>query len=205
MNGVAIRLFRLDLEPAALTRCRAVLDADERAQADGIEDPAARRTFVAGRGLLRFSLAAVLGRTPASLAFAVSAFGKPVLADDGISRPLDFSLAHARNLLALAWRFGGALGIDIEDCRRQDLGDLDSIAGHAMTAREQRYLAALPGARRRRAFYELWTRKEALAKASGCGFSIPPAVIAPDDVQSWRGFTVRDLALPPGFAGALAF
>jgi 4'-phosphopantetheinyl transferase len=205
MSGVTIRLFRLDTDAAAFSRCLAVLDREERARADIIMDATARRRFVAAHGILRFSLAEVLSRAPDSLAFAHTPYGKPVLMEHGTPHPLHFSLAHARGLMALAWRFGGALGIDIEDCRRQRLRDLDSIMAHAMTVSEQSRLRMLPGPRRRRAFYRLWTRKEALAKAAGHGFSVAPADIAPDGRRRWRGFAVRDLALPYGFAGALAF
>ncbi len=201
--SVASRILSLDLPEAALCRCGAVLDARERARAEEFTDETPRRRFIAARGLLRFTLAAATGGSAAALSFAYGPFGKPYLVENGKPHRLRFSLAHAGGLLALAWSCGGEVGIDIEIPRAEITEDLDALMEHVLSGRERKRLRRLSPAARVAAFYRLWTRKEALAKALGAGFSIAPAAVAAGG-RSWRGFGVRDLALPAGLFGALA-
>lgn len=202
--SVAVRILRLDLREDALRRCDAVLDEGERARAEQISDKAARRRFAAARSLLRVSLAGVLGCAPQALVIASGPFGKPYLSENGEPHPLKFSLAHAGNFLALAWSYAGEVGIDVEIPRPRLARDLDGLIAHVLNDAEGKRLRRLAPAAREAAFYRLWTRKEALAKAAGTGFSVAPAAIAARKGRSWRGFTVRDLALPAGVFGALA-
>lgn len=202
--SVGVRVFSLDLRRAALARCAAVLDAHERARADEFAEAAARDKFIAAHGLMRFALAAVAGGAPAALSFVRGPFGKPYLSEGGKPHPLKFSLSHAGCFMALAWSCAGEVGIDIETPRAALSRDLDGLIAHVLSGAERKRLRRLAPAPRAAGFYRLWTRKEALAKASGVGFSLSPAAIPADKARRWRGFRVRDLVLPPGLFGALA-
>ncbi len=61
--------------------------------------------------------------------------------------------------------------MDVELVR--PLPDAEGVARSFFTKGERDALAALPEERRLRAFYETWTRKEALLKAFGSGLTVP--------------------------------
>jgi 4'-phosphopantetheinyl transferase len=92
------------------------------------------------------------------------------------------------------------------------------LAVRFFSPRERAALAVLAPGVRARAFFDVWTRKEAYVKARGLGLAMPldsfdvaaapaatDALLAtrPDSGDAAR-WTVRDLAAPPGYAAALA-
>lgn len=71
------------------------------------------------------------------------------------------SFSYTSHYMAMAVSFSGAVGVDIEDTRREF--DFEGIAEFAFTEQERRSLQS-PGD-----FYRIWTAKEALIKAAGLG------------------------------------
>ena len=63
----------------------------------------------------------------------------------------------------------GGIGVDIE--AERNLSDLEAVARRFFARDEVQRLEALPGAERRKAFFECWSRKEAVLKATGEGIS----------------------------------
>ena len=108
------------------------------------------------------------------------------------------------------------IGVDIE--RIRPLDDLVGVARSAFSARECSELFSLASSEQQAAFFRVWTRKEAVLKALGTGFSLPSRsfdvsvlpgdgpdlITAPAGAQSAEGWTVLDLPVPGGFAAALA-
>jgi 4'-phosphopantetheinyl transferase len=191
-----------------------MLSPDERARADRFRSPRDRDRFVAARGLLRSILAGYLDRDPAALRFAYGPFGKPELAE-GAGVLLRFNVAHAgdRALYAVAW--GRQVGVDLEPVRA-DL-EIAEVAELALTPDERDLIDSLPPERRPECFAALWTRKEALAKATGLGLGLPfdrldaggvgdPATrtVCDDLLPDGRRWSLRSLDVGPGFAAALA-
>jgi 4'-phosphopantetheinyl transferase len=168
-----VSVHGVDLRPddEVEAACLAVLDHEERRRAERFKVARPRRQFVITRAALRLLLGKRLGRPPDALAFAAGPHGKPFLVADGPA-PLGFNVSHSgdRALVAIG---PGALGIDIE-CLARD-ADLDLVAKGVFTAAEQAALQARAGAGRVALFFRLWTVKEALIKARGCGFAYPPA------------------------------
>src|SRR5207248_1639166 len=152
-------------------------------------------TTKSSRGALRVILAGYLRQPAASLDLAADANSKPFLRENDAPAPLRFSLAHTDGvaLVAVAWQREVGVDIEREAPDRADLG----VARRMFTADETLALAGMPPALRCRAFFALWTAREAYAKAIGRGLEAmndtPPA-----------GWTVRQLALGPGYAGAVA-
>ncbi len=90
------------------------------------------------------------------------ASGKPIAVDETGRSSLSISASHSGSRLALACASGGIVGVDVERHRARDFA---ALAGHAFGAVEQE-LVANGG---ERAFYRIWTLREAIAKATGAG------------------------------------
>jgi len=117
----------------------------------------------------RILLGRYLGISPQEVSFGESAKGKPLL------EGLEFSISHTTGLSALAVAQDLVLGIDIEE--RAPLPELALLAQRIMTSLEWAHVSTLPEAERVRAFYRLWTAKEAYLKNLGIGFEIEPHTI----------------------------
>ena len=189
--------------PADAPGLVALLDAAERDRLDRFRRPADRARYLAAHALTRLVLADAVGTTPGALVFdrtcrCGAQHGKPVLPGGP-----GFSLTHAGDLVGVAVHPGGAVGLDVEQVR--GLTDIAAMAAHVCSPHE-----AVPD---REAFFALWTRKEALLKATGTGLATPMSAITlgPSGVQRWTGedaprepLWLRDLHPAPGYRGAVA-
>ncbi|HEX6939792.1 MAG TPA: 4'-phosphopantetheinyl transferase superfamily protein [Longimicrobiales bacterium] len=156
----------LDADPTAHARLERVITPEERARAARLRDPVAARRFAAARGFLRTLLGAYLDRPADAVRILVDRAGKPRLPSPA---PLDvrFNVSHSGGHALVAVARGIEVGVDIE-CEAPR-GPVDRLARRVLAARERRMLERLDGADRLRAFLAIWTRKEALVKAIGCG------------------------------------
>ena len=166
------------------------------------------------RAALRAIVCRRLGCSNRDLAFGLSHHGKPFALVNGIPAPVSFNVGHSglHGLIAVAP--AGRIGVDVEV--RRSRPDLVGTVRTIMSPRETRVLAGSPDAEMNYQLYRVWTLKEALAKASGLGFSldltgvsIPPAMLdgkrtgelrlPHDPAVRWR---IEDLGNPQ-FAAAL--
>ena len=136
-----------------------------------------RRRFITHCAFMRRILANFAGADPAVLTFRDGLHGKPRVdlpagSTGGLLSTLDFNLSQSENILAMAVVFGGEVGIDIE-VRSPDV-DYMAIAQSHFTYAECARLRALPALEAIPAFYRLWTRLEAMAKAEGRGLALLP-------------------------------
>ncbi len=136
------------------------------------------------------------------------AHGKPFLAaPDGT--PLFFNLSHAGEKMAFLFSTGGKVGIDLETLDHP--GDLARIAARSFHPDEIRELEDVPDIEKRRTFFRIWTKKEALLKGQGTGLTRETSAFAfgplPDgswqvkkglreDDASWR---LYEIAAPDGY------
>jgi 4'-phosphopantetheinyl transferase len=190
-----------------------LLDAHERERLARFRRPGDRARYLAAHALARLVLGGP-GRAAAALTFdrtcrCGAAHGKPVLPGGP-----GFSLSHAGELVGVAVRPGGAVGLDVEQVR--DLADLPAMAAHVHSPSE-RARGAAPD---RAAFFRTWTRKEALLKATGDGLATPMTAITlgvdgavaewTDAEQAGAGRTaggrwwLRDLCPAPDHPAAVA-
>lgn len=79
---------------------------------------------------------------------------------------IDFNISHSGNCVACAVAVGSKVGIDIEQIRAIKLSDL----GCVLNDKEHELVNASAG--RNKSFYEIWTKKEAIVKADGCGLNV---------------------------------
>lgn len=144
------------------------LSAAEQERLQRFSRPEPARLFLAGRILLRGSLAGVLGCAPGDLDFGENAWGKPTLL--GPASPWQFNLSHSHGWLALALSRIGAVGVDTEYTDRPNA--LPALARRYFSAHEQAWLAEVDGMCWRQRFFDIWTLKEAYIKAVGKGLAI---------------------------------
>jgi 4'-phosphopantetheinyl transferase len=194
----------------------AVLDPGELERGAKFHFEVDRARHAVSHGLLRTLVGGYLGMSPAALCFGEGEHGKPLLAasDDG---GLAFNLSHSGDCALIALTRNGNIGVDVE-CwtERIDGPGIARIATSVFSLAERAALAKLDPAAKRAAFYSIWSRKEAYIKATGLGvsrgldhFDVSHGADArlladrsrTDGVDGW---TVFDLALGPGYSGAVA-
>ena len=194
-----VHLWVADLDPEpieAARRLEATTQA-ERDRASRYRRPEDAHRYLYAHGVLRLILGDYLASDPVALRICTEENGKPYL-DDG---SIHFNLSHSGNLALIAVAEGRQVGVDVEQLR--PMPDLDNLAARICGPGELRTLADLAEPDRRRAFFALWTRREALAKATGEGISAVFRDDLPDHVgqDRWTLIDINDL---PGYAACVA-
>ncbi len=201
----ALAVFRLPL-PNDIDSITSLLSAAEQARAQRYHRPIDQLRFVAGRGLLR-TVVGQYTRQPANqIVIDIGPTQKPALRH---TPDLHVNLAHAGGWIMLAVS-DKPVGIDVEAI--DYTFDYQLITESSFSQIEQQ--AIQKAVDPRRAFYESWTRKEALVKATGTGitdnFDQIPALIGPhsipqiglDDAGSW---IVQPFAVNEQHPAAIAY
>jgi 4'-phosphopantetheinyl transferase len=167
-----IDIWRIDLnrDPASVDSLFELLSADERARADRFVFAKDRLHFIVGRGSLRKILGGYLGIPPEDISFSVRHYGKPYLSSD--CHGLRFNLSHSRGTAIIAISRDREVGVDIEFVDRNF--DFLGVAPSVFSADEVARIRSLPAELQAERFFAAWTRKEALLKAMGDGFSTQP-------------------------------
>lgn len=151
------------------------LATDEVARAKRTSDPAARRQFVAGRTLLRGALGRATGVAPEALHLRYGKGGKPFLPGGP-----PFSLSHSGDSVVVAvgtgGPVGGRVGVDVEVVR--PVRRIAAVVRRRFAPEESTWWAQAPPHRRVAAFFQVWSRKEAVAKALGGGLAVPGSAFA---------------------------
>jgi 4'-phosphopantetheinyl transferase len=111
---------------------------------------------------------------------------------------LAFSISHSGAWTAVAVSHA-PVGIDLE--RVVPLPELHDVAALAFTPAERHGLARCAAPLKETWFYDCWTRKEALAKAMGCGFRDGPQSVDTAAAPGWRFIRWSP---EPGYAGCVA-
>lgn len=196
------------MDPEAAPALVGLLDDHERVRLSRLRRPADRARYLAAHALVRLVLAPLAGTVPGALAFdrtcrCGAPHGKPVLRGGP-----GFSLSHAGELVGVAVRADGPVGLDVEQVR--DVADLDALAEHVRSPAERARGDLDPAA-----FFRTWTRKEALVKATGDGLTAPMTAITltvdKPGVERWIGpgapsgpMWLHDLSPVPDHPAAVA-
>lgn len=189
-----------------------LLDEAERSRWSGYRRDEDRQRFLAGCALAKLALAAsgaghgdpariILDRNCARCG---KPHGKPAAAGSG----LELSVSHSGDRIAVAVTEVAPVGIDVE--RQRELGDLESLSRYVLADSER---AAVTSSAE---LLVLWSRKEAVTKATGDGLGVPfkdVVVSGPGDparLIAWPyprapgTVTLADLDLGPGYSASLA-
>jgi phosphopantetheinyl transferase len=186
-----VRLDAPDFPHDALT---ASLEPQERQRAARMRIGGGH--WAAAHGAQRVILASYLGVPAATLRFSAGESGKPRLTD---VPGLEFSFARTDGLAVLAVASDREIGADVE--RENERTDIEFVAREFLAPEEAAALAATPPDQRRSAFFRAWARHEARLKLHGQGLT---GVRVECARALHANVIVRPLALPPGFAGAVA-
>ncbi|HEX3999205.1 MAG TPA: 4'-phosphopantetheinyl transferase superfamily protein [Pirellulales bacterium] len=131
-----------------------------------------RQTRLTARALVRVVLSHHAGIHPASWRLVFGTHGKPAIAAPAGLESLHFNLTHTEGLLICAVSRAGDIGVDAEVNSRPV--DIEQVARHFFSSREQQRLAELPPAVRTNGFFEQWVLKEAYLKGLGSGLTQSP-------------------------------
>jgi 4'-phosphopantetheinyl transferase len=149
-----------------LAKLYTVLNQEEQQRAARYHFERDRTRFIVARGLLRYLLSAYLNKPAVDIVFEYGPQGKPTVADSTVQ----FNVSHSDDCVLIGIGYHHPLGVDVEHMMRTI--EIDSIAARFFTTNEARQIQALSGIAQRRAFFNVWTRKEALLKAIGSGLSL---------------------------------
>lgn len=171
-------------------RYLALLDSLEQGRHQAYRQEIDQRRFLTGRVLAKTVLGERLGRAPETVEFDATCddcgkpHGKPRLPG------VEFSISHSGDRIGLALT-SAAVGLDVEAATRRAE---DTLISYALNETEQQALAGLSAEERVSTFFQYWTRKEALMKATGRGLRIPLQSIT---LSGARLVECTDAALDP--------
>ena len=195
-SGGGVEVWRVDLDGGPVG-VRPLEEEVERAQR--LRDEVARARFLTSRAWLRLVLGDRLGVDHHGLRFTYGERGKPSVVGGGDVR---FSLSRSGSVCHSAVTSGREGGVDVARIRHDV--DHEAVARQLFAPAEIETLDRLTGAARTDAFFSLWTRKEAVVKASGIGLGdgLDGFDARPDTVAD--RWSVRSLDVGAGCAAAVA-
>jgi 4'-phosphopantetheinyl transferase len=215
-NEIHVWATTLAAPPSVLENFATTLSPEEKERAYKFKFEKHRNRFIAGRGALRAILAPYLRANAAKLRFVYSANGKPALAEEFAGDGIHFNLAHSEEMVLVAVTRMGAVGVDVEGVR--PVKDVEELVARFFSQRESEAFRKVSDDQKPAAFFNLWTRKEALLKATGEGITRslslvevsflpgePARLLAiSGDAAKAAEWSLRELAPAAGFTGAIA-
>jgi 4'-phosphopantetheinyl transferase len=148
-----------------------VCSAPEYQAADRFRFDRDRRAYLVAHGLLRHALSACAPEhAPQDWSFVRTAHGRPEL-DARFASSLRFNLSHCATRVSCVVSTSVDCGVDVESVARDVQTAL--LQEQCLAGAEQRWVRAGAPAQQTRRFMQLWTLKEAVAKAVGLGLALP--------------------------------
>lgn len=167
-----------------------LLDRGERERADRRADP---HPFITAHALLRRLVADETGVDPRSLDFkkrcatcGTDRHGKPHVVG---MRDVHVSVSYGDRMAVAAVTSLGEVGVDVEDL---ESADFDGFSSVTLDPTERPQLAELTGDELLSARAQLWSRKEAILKATGHGLVVDPSQVlvsahdVPAELIEWK-------------------
>ena len=156
-----------------------ILDKEERTIYERYLVDQKKIEFYTGRLLLKKILGQMLSIQPEKIAFKKNPFGKlylhPKCVNETGTEPIFFNLSHSKRIVACVISPFDEAGIDVEGI---DKNPLELMPVFFVSQEQILIEAEITFAKKIEAFYKVWTRKEAVMKAVGKGFSLPPLSFA---------------------------
>ncbi|HEX4773090.1 MAG TPA: 4'-phosphopantetheinyl transferase superfamily protein [Bryobacteraceae bacterium] len=184
-----------------------ILTHDERDRAARFHFNIHRVRYVYTHACLRLLLGSYLQVAPETICFRFGPFGKPYIAaeDNQLISPdrklVEFNISHSADLALLGFSLGAAIGIDTEFINRQL--KIHEVAPVVFTPGELAYMYSASPAVQFDRFFDLWSRKEAYAKALGMGLQIPFKELDIGQQSIVNGLRIYSFEPVPGYIAAV--
>jgi 4'-phosphopantetheinyl transferase len=166
--SIELTLYKIDLQTDLSTDGDKVLSPEEQRFAQTICNQTLKKQHITIRVRLRQILAAYLNQPKDKINIAKTSYGKPYLVD---YPEIYFNISHSAKTLVVAISQIGAVGIDIEQAKKQRT-DFSGLVAKCFANSEREYWHNLPEGEKTAEFYRFWTRKEAFVKAVGRGLAM---------------------------------
>jgi 4'-phosphopantetheinyl transferase len=197
--------------------CEKLLSEPERTRAESFHQVAARRQFTAATALLKVAVAETAGCDPFDVELRRECqdcrrlHGRPEV----VGGTPKVSISHSGDRVAVALCADGPVGVDVEQVS-PDV-DVESMLRLVLGDAERRAFGEVQGTQARlQAFFQCWTRKESVLKATGDGLRIPMSSVTLGTLHGraqLTGFTrhpelvetaqIVDLHPGPGYVGTV--
>lgn len=170
-SEVDIWCARVDDLSVHLQDLAGTLSAEEKKRAEQFRFDRDKLRHVFSHGILRLILSKYLEESPAQIKIMIGPQGKPALTRQRKNDSIHFNLSHSHDVVLYAIARVGDIGVDVEKMR--EVPGVEEIVKKFFSPRERATFDELPPSQKERAFFTCWSRKEALIKAQGGGFSLP--------------------------------
>lgn len=197
--------------------CEELLSEPERARADSYRRVALRRHFTVATALVKVTTAQLIGCDPFDVRLRRECphcrrlHGRPEV----VGGTPNVSISHSGDRVAVAQCADGPVGVDVEQLNPEV--DVDGMLRFLLSTAERQACSGVQGGQARlQTFFDCWTRKESVLKATGDGLRKPMSnltLAAPPGPARVTGFTDRpelvdtaqivDLHPGPGYVGAV--
>src|SRR3990167_6193416 len=168
-HEVHVWIIDLSITAAQKKQKYVILSNDEQKRADRFYAPLHQKRFIAAHAALRQILGQYMQTAPNDIVFDYTKHQKPFLSIN--PSHLAFNLAHSESLAVCAITLNHAIGIDIEKIKTKFP---QAVAKRYFSQKENNHLRQQKNKKDKiRAFFDLWSRKEALVKAVGKGLTLP--------------------------------
>jgi 4'-phosphopantetheinyl transferase len=169
-DQVHVWVTSLDLPTAKINQLATFLSPDEVTRANKFHFLEHKKRFFTARGILRQLLGNYLNINPNKIEFEYGNRGKPQLAVSINNSSLQFNVSHSQEYALYGFTHHHLIGVDIEYlCGMRNVTEL---AKRFFTHKEFQLIANLTDEeQQQKAFFQLWTVKEAYLKANGVGLS----------------------------------
>ncbi len=155
-------LLAVDIEKLPAGKLLQFLSSTELKRMQQYRFEADQNRYLGGRAFSRLMLSLLADIPPEDIHFQLSEKGKPCVQ---LQREIGFNFSHSGNIVAFAFS-ARPCGIDVEHMKRKR--GLERISKHCFHQDEMDWVMP-KGAVENDRFYQIWTRKEALLKATGIG------------------------------------
>jgi 4'-phosphopantetheinyl transferase len=140
------------------------------------------KEYVVGRALLKLALKLEMGLDIEILKLAKNPYGKPFLEE---YEDIHFNISHSEDLVMVILSDTSPVGLDVEFVGKDYLDVMDEVFSIEEIKHIQSYSTKEEMIY---SFFKLWTKKEAIIKADGRGFSYPLKKLQFSSVDDTNGF-----------------
>lgn len=148
------------------------------------------RELVVGRKLLAEALFKEKGISIHNCKIEKNSYGKPFLKN---YEDISYNISHSNDIIVLAFSTCGAIGVDVEFVKNNYFDVMEEV----FTRQEINWINSSDKEQKLERFFTIWTRKEAVIKGIGTGFSFPVKKISLHQdkpieraILEWKYFTL---------------